>query len=142
MLTDKKITQIFNDAKLEIEKSGKKYLDYGHKNGLMIRLSIDKFGEPLGLWLYRYQLNKKRRTVSIGKYPLLDLAAAIKEQSKWVLDLKNNIDPIDKKQKKIEVTDKTVFIDESEAHIYAMEKADEAYSKALEFALQRVLNGT
>jgi hypothetical protein len=50
--------------------------------------------QNVGYWIVRYTIHKKRREITIGKYPGLSLAAASLKTADIKLDVKNNIDSI------------------------------------------------
>lgn len=66
-----------------------KYGYHGAGNGLFLRISK----EGAGFWVVRYTVNKKRREISIGKYPELSLADANVSALQIKVDAKKGIDP-------------------------------------------------
>lgn len=68
---------------------------YAAGNGLYLRVA----NHNIGYWIVRYTIHKKRREVTIGKYPELSLAAASLKTAHIKLDVKNNVDPIAEKNR-------------------------------------------
>jgi len=68
---------------------------YAAGNGLYLRVA----NQSTGYWVVRYTIHKKRREVTIGKYPELTLASANLKTAHIKLDIKNNIDPIAEKKR-------------------------------------------
>jgi len=58
-------------------------------NGLYFRVSK----EGTGFWIVRYTINKKRREISMGRYPDLTLAHATVEAAKIKIEVRQGIDP-------------------------------------------------
>ena len=73
-------------------------------NGLYFRVSK----EGTGFWLVRYTINKKRREISIGRYPDLTLANATVEAAKIKIDVREGIDPQAEKKRPASVNIQTV----------------------------------
>lgn len=63
---------------------------YSVGNGLYLRVA----NQNIGYWVVRYSIHKKRREITIGKYPEMSLADANYQAAKIKIDLKDNIDPI------------------------------------------------
>ena len=64
-------------------------------NGLYLRIA----NQNIGYWVVRYTINKKRREVTIGKYPELSLADAKYQAAKIKSDINKGIDPIAEKKR-------------------------------------------
>ena len=64
-------------------------------NGLYLRIA----NNSIGYWVIRYTINKKRREVTVGKYPDLSLADAKFEAARIKVDVSNGIDPIAEKKR-------------------------------------------
>jgi len=80
-MNDKKVKSL-----IKIGEHGR----YAVSNGLYLRVA----NQNVGYWIVRYTIHKKRREITIGKYPELSLAAASLKTAHIKLDVKNNIDPI------------------------------------------------
>ena len=52
-----------------------------------------------GRWVFRFQLNGKRRDMGLGTFPQLTLAQARDSRAKWSAVAKSGIDPIVERQK-------------------------------------------
>lgn len=63
---------------------------YAAGNGLYLRISAE--GTPT--WVIRYTINKKRRELTLDKYPTLGLADAHSQTLQIKQDIRNKIDPI------------------------------------------------
>ncbi|REL31048.1 tyrosine-type recombinase/integrase [Thalassotalea euphylliae] len=68
---------------------------HGVGNGLYLRIA----NNSIGYWVIRYTINKKRREVTVGKYPDLSLADAKFEAARIKVDVSNGIDPIAEKKR-------------------------------------------
>lgn len=68
---------------------------YAVGNGLYFRISKEK----TGFWVVRYSINKKRREITIGKYPDLSLAQANAQAAQIKLNAAENIDPLVERKK-------------------------------------------
>lgn len=77
---------------------------YSSGNGLYFRVSK----EGTGFWIVRYTINKKRREISIGRYPDLTLANAIVEAAKIKTNVRQGIDPQAEKKRPESVKIQTV----------------------------------
>lgn len=97
-LTAKTISSILKNARRDLAATGKPYFDHLHENGLMLRVSIGADGEPSGLWLFRFQLSGKRRTMSIGRLAELTLAQASQMHEALRAKVKAGIDPLDERR--------------------------------------------
>lgn len=64
-------------------------------NGLYLRIA----NQSIGYWVVRYTIHKKRREVTIGKYPALSLADAKFQAAQIKVDVKKGIDPIAEKKR-------------------------------------------
>ncbi|RZF88117.1 site-specific integrase [Pseudoalteromonas sp. CO325X] len=64
-------------------------------NGLYLRIA----NQNIGYWVVRYTINKKRREITIGKYPDLSLADAKFNASEIKREVSNGIDPIAEKKR-------------------------------------------
>jgi len=73
-------------------------------NGLYFRVSK----EGTGFWIVRYTVNKKRREISIGRYPDLTLANATVDAAKIKIEVRQGIDPQAEKKRPDSVKIKTV----------------------------------
>jgi len=72
--------------------------------GLYFRVSK----EGTGFWILRYSINKKRREMSIGRYPDLTLAQATVEAAKLKTDIRQGVDPQAEKKRPASVKIKIV----------------------------------
>ncbi|MEH6834026.1 tyrosine-type recombinase/integrase [Falsihalocynthiibacter arcticus] len=52
-----------------------------------------------GRWIFRYQLNKRRREMGLGSLDTVSLAAARKSRDKWAAMVSQGVDPIDEKRR-------------------------------------------
>lgn len=77
---------------LEIKNAGNGKLQDG--GGLF----LIKAGET-GRWMYRFQLNKRRREMGLGSLSDVSLAAARKRRDHWAAVLATGKDPIDEKRR-------------------------------------------
>jgi len=68
---------------------------YSAGNGLYLRISAE--GTPL--WAVRYSINKKRREITLGRYPDLSLADASTEALQIKQGVRKKIDPIAERQR-------------------------------------------
>ena len=103
-LTARTIKSILANAKKDLAARGKPCRDHLHGDGLMLRVSIGADNEPSGLWLYRYMLNSKRSTMSLGRYQEssladgLSLADALKIHEVMRAKVKSGTDPLTERQ--------------------------------------------
>ncbi len=68
---------------------------YSLGDGLYLRVA----NQNIGYWVVRYTIHKKRREVTIGKYPSLSLVDATINAAQIKKDVKQNIDPIAEKKR-------------------------------------------
>ncbi|MBU2969819.1 tyrosine-type recombinase/integrase [Pseudoalteromonas sp. C2R02] len=73
-------------------------------NGLYFRVTT----EGSGFWVVRYAIHKKRREITIGKYPDISLADANYQTAKIKIDVKNEIDPLAERKRVDSIEFKTV----------------------------------
>ena len=52
-----------------------------------------------GRWIYRYQLQKRRREMGLGSLTDVSLAAARKSRDRWAAILASGLDPLDDKRR-------------------------------------------
>ena len=64
-----------------------------HSDGNGLYLRVQDGGARS--WIFRFQLNKKRREMGIGSYPAKTLADARKDAALLLFQVKNGIDPLD-----------------------------------------------
>jgi integrase len=68
---------------------------YAVGNGLYLRIANNN----IGYWVIRYTINKKRREVTVGKYPELSLGDAKYHAAQIKVDVSNGVDPIAEKKR-------------------------------------------
>lgn len=103
-LTARTISSILKNAKKDLAASGKPYQDHMHELGLMLRVSIGADQKASGLWLYRFMLNGKRRTMSIGRLADLSLADAGTIHEELRAKVKGGTDPLEERKQLAEQT--------------------------------------
>ena len=67
---------------------------HGDGNGLYLQVAANGTKS----WIYRYQLDGRRRSMGLGGYPSISLATARFERNKYRLQVKAGIDPLITKQ--------------------------------------------
>lgn len=93
---------------------------YADDEGLY--LYVSKSGNKS--WVYRYQLNKRRRDMGLGKYPLISLAEARVLRDKASKLVKNGIDPIQKRNAESAANQAKKTFSELAAEFIEMRKSD------------------
>lgn len=77
----------------EINKAKPKGREYNPSDGYCLILRVEPTGTKSWLFNYYHPITKKRKNLSLGRYPALSLANARKERTKAKELLVNNIDP-------------------------------------------------
>ncbi len=67
---------------------------YGDGSGLYLQVAANGTKS----WIYRYQINQRRRWLGLGGFPAVSLAKARKVRDKYRLMVKGGIDPLDVKK--------------------------------------------
>ena len=87
------------------------------------RLYIEVRPSGKKIWRFKYALNGKEGTISLGEYPTISLAEARKKKDECRVLLKDDINPVsDKKKKKIEAISATSNTFKAVADEYALEQ--------------------
>lgn len=73
-------------------------------NGLYFRVSE----EGTGFWIVRYTVNRKRREITLGRYPEMSLADAGEETARIKAAVRRGIDPLAEKKRPATVNIRTV----------------------------------